>query len=94
MPCIQPDRLQGASSTLKIAVLDLKDDSNTKNQSEHKKFCSINVQLSRLQSLDGLYLLQKIDMKDVRFRPHEGLRAEMERLHKLEKETIATWTRE
>jgi len=85
-------KVQG--STLKIAILDLKDESNAKNQSEHKKFCSINVQLSRLQSLDGLYLLQKIDMKDVRFRPHEGLRAEMERLHKLEKETIATWTRE
>ena len=44
-------------STLNAAVFDLKDDSTAKGQNEHKKFCSMYVQLSRLQSLDGLHLL-------------------------------------
>lgn len=82
-------KVQG--STLKTAVLDLKDDPTARGQTEHKKFCSMYVQLSRLQSLDRLYLLQAIDMKDLRFRPHEGLLAEMERLHQLEEETIRAW---
>ena len=82
-------KVQG--STLKTGVIDLKDDPTAKGQDAHKKFCSINVQLSRFQSLDGLHLLQEIDMKDLRFRPHHGLLAEMERLHKLEAETIRAW---
>jgi len=85
-------KVQG--STLKIAVLDLKDDPTAKGQSEHKKFCSMYVQLSRTQSLAGLHLLQKLDMKDLQFRPHDGLLAEMERLHELEDETIRPWTRQ
>jgi len=71
-------KAQGA--TLKTAVLDLKDDPTAKGQTEHKKFCSMYVQLSWLQSLDGLYLLQAIDIKDLRFLPHEDLLAEMERI--------------
>ena len=85
-------KVQG--STLTTAVLDLKDDPTTKGQDEHKKFCSRYVQLSRLQSEIGLYLLQEIDMNDLRFHPHHNLLAEMERLHTLEQETIATWTRQ
>jgi len=80
-------------STLTTAVLDLKDDPSAKGQDEHKKYCSIYVQLSRLRSLDGLYLLQEIEMKDLRFRPANGLLAEMERLQKLERETMAAWTK-
>jgi hypothetical protein len=79
--------------TLTTAVLDLKGDPSGKGQNEHKTFCSMYVQLSRLRSLEGLHLLQEIDMKDLRFRPHNGLVAEMERLHKLDEETIAAWTR-
>ena len=52
-------KVQGA--TLKIAVLDLKGDPSAKGQDSHKKFCSMVVQLSRPQSLAGLYLLQKLD---------------------------------
>ena len=85
-------KVQG--STLTTAVLDLKNDPTAKGKDEHKKFCSIYVQLSRLQAGIGLYLLQKIDMNDLRFRPHEGLLAEMERLRKLEEETITAWMRE
>jgi hypothetical protein len=78
-------------STLTTAILDLKDDPNAKGQSEHKKFCSIYVQLSRLQTQHRLHLLQKISMEDLRFRPDDGLLAEMERLYKLENETMAAW---
>src|SRR5256714_11478592 len=63
-------KIQGA--TLKTAVLDLKDDPSAKGQDMHKKFCSMLVQLSRPQSLDGLYLLQTLEMKDLRFRPHRS----------------------
>jgi len=84
-------KIQG--STLPIAILDLKDDPSIKGQSEHRKFCSLYVQLSRLRSLAGLYLLQAIDMKDLRFRPDDGLLAEMDRLQKLELETLAAWRR-
>jgi len=85
-------KVQG--STLTTAILDLKNDPTTKGQDEHKKFCSGYVQLSRLQSEIGLYLLQEIDMNDLRFHPHNSLLAEMERLHTLEQETIAAWTRQ
>jgi hypothetical protein len=80
------------SLTLLIAILDLKNDPTTKGQDEHTKFCSLYVQLSRLQSESGLYLLRKIDMKDLQLRPHDGLLAEMERLQGLEEKTIASWT--
>jgi hypothetical protein len=82
-------KIQG--STLITAILDLKDDPTIKGQSRHKKFCSLYVQLSRLRSLDGLYLLQKIDMRDLQFHPDDGLLAEMERLRILEQQTLAAW---
>ena len=85
-------KVQG--STLKTAVLDLKNDPSARGQDKHKKFCSMYVQLSRLRSLSGLHLLQRIDMSDLEFRPHEGLVAEMERLHELEQETIVSWARQ
>jgi hypothetical protein len=59
-------KVQG--STLTTAVLDLKDNRTAKGQDGHKKYYSTYVQLSRLQSLDGLHLLQKIDIEDLRFR--------------------------
>jgi len=85
-------KIQG--STLIKAILDLKDNSSLKGQNSHKKFCSLYVQLSRLRSLNGLHLLQKIDMKDLQFCPDDALLAEMERLRTLEQETIAAWEKE
>jgi hypothetical protein len=78
--------------TLTTAVLDLKDDPTSKGKDHHKKYCFIYVQLLRLWSLAGLYLLQKINMEDLRFQPDQQLLKEMERLQKLERETIAAWT--
>ena len=79
-------KVQG--STLTTAVLDLKDDPAAKGQDHHKKYCSTYVQPSQLQSLDGLYLLQRIDMDDLRFRPDGRLLLEMKRLCALEQETM------
>ena len=80
--------------TLTTAVLDLKNDPTAKGQDGHKKYCSMYVQLSRLRSLDGLHLLQEIDMNDLQFHPNDGLLAETKRLRTLEQETIAAWTRQ
>lgn len=79
------------SSTLSSAVLDLKDDRSAKGKDSHNKFTSRNVQLSRLQSYSGVNLLQKIDIDDLRFRPDDRLLVEMERLEKLEHDTLAAW---
>jgi hypothetical protein len=87
--CLTDYRTQ--SLTLPTAILDLKDDPSMKGQDEHKKFCSNYVQLSRPQSLDGTHLLRKIDMSDLRFRPHSRLVAEVERLRALEQNTMAAW---
>ena len=82
-------KVQG--STLTKAVLDLKDNPTRKGQDRHKKFCSMYVQLSRLQSLEGLYLLQKIQMSDLQFSPDSRLLTEMERLKRLQQETVTAW---
>jgi hypothetical protein len=78
--------------TLTTAVLYLKDDPTAKGQDGYREYCSMYVELSRLRSLDGLHLLQEVDMNDFLFRLNNCLLAEMERLCALEQETIAAWT--
>jgi hypothetical protein len=87
--CLTDYKVQG--STLTTAILDIKDDPTIRGQDRHKKYCSTYVQLSRLRSLKGLHLLQKIEMKDLRFGPEPRLLSEMQRLQELEKETIDAW---
>jgi hypothetical protein len=82
-------KVQG--STLEAAILDLKDDPTIRGQDRHRKYCSMYVQLSRLRSSKGLHLLHKLDMQDLRFTPDPRLITEMQRLQKLEEETIAAW---
>lgn len=82
-------KIQG--STLTMAILDLKNDPASKARDHHKKYCSIYVQLSRPRSLDGLDLLQRIEMRDLQFSPDRRLLAEMERLKGLQRETVAAW---
>ena len=82
-------KVQGA--TLAAAILDLKNDPTIRGRDRHQKFCSLYVQLSRLQSSKGLCLLQKLDMADIQFGPDPRLSTELERLRELEKETIAAW---
>jgi hypothetical protein len=79
------------ASTLTTAVLDLKNDPTARGQDGHKKYCSTYVQLSRLRSLHGVHLLQRIDMQDLRFQPDDQLKVEMARLYTLQQETMASW---
>jgi hypothetical protein len=88
--CLTEYKVQGL--TLPAAILDLKDDPTICGLDHHRKYCSLNVQLlSRIQSSKGLHLLQKLDMKDLQFRPDPQLLTEMKRLKQLEKETITAW---
>jgi hypothetical protein len=87
--CLTDYKVQG--STLTSAILDLKVNPKAPGQDHHKKFCSTYVQLSRLRSLRGLHLLQKIEIKDLRFRPDPQLLDEMRRLQDLERDTINSW---
>ncbi len=90
-PAFSPTDYTVQDSTLTAAVLDLEDNSSAKGQDGHKKYWSIYVQLSRLQSLDGLHILQSIDMEDLRFRPDDRLLIEIERHKANERKTIAAW---
>lgn len=85
-------KVQG--STLTTAVLDLKHDPSARGQDGHKKYCSTYVQLSRLRSLHGLHLLQRLDMEDLAFRPDARLIVEMARLCTLQQETMASWRKQ
>jgi hypothetical protein len=87
--CLTDYKVQG--STLSNAILDIKDYGTGTGKNSHKKFTSIYVQFSRLQSFHGVYLLQEIGLNDLRFRPDDRLLAEMERLTTLERDTIAAW---
>lgn len=82
-------KVQG--STFTEAILDLKNDPTRRGWDAHRKYCSIYVQLSRLRSLDGLLLLQKISMEDIKFAPDARLLFEIKRLQSLQEKTIAIW---
>ncbi|KAF4210355.1 hypothetical protein CNMCM5878_004518 [Aspergillus fumigatiaffinis] len=82
-------KVQG--STLDSAILDLRDDPTIRGRDRHQKFCSTYVQLSRLRSLEGLHLLQQIEMKDLQFEPDPRILAEMQKLQELQRTTIEEW---
>jgi hypothetical protein len=87
--CLTDYKVQG--STLTSAILDLKDDPTLRGLDRHRKYCSTYVQLSRLRSSTGLYLLRRLEMEDLQFTPDSQLIFEMRRLQRLEQETIRTW---
>jgi hypothetical protein len=82
------------SQTLTEALLDLRDDKTIRGRDPHRKFCSFIVQLSRIRSLDGLHLLQPIQMSDLNLQPHEDMLSEMARLKSLESQTLESWETE
>ncbi|KAJ6125948.1 hypothetical protein N7471_010441 [Penicillium samsonianum] len=87
--CLTDYKVQG--STLSAAILDLKNGTARRGQDSHRKYCSLYVQLSRLQSFHGLHLLEKISFDDLRFSPDPDLIVEMDRLRALEAKTLAAW---
>jgi hypothetical protein len=58
----------------------------------HKNYTSLNVQLGRIRSLDGLWLREPIQLADVQSKPDPALHVEVERLRVLEEQTIRLWT--
>lgn len=54
-------------------------------------FPNILRPLSRLRSFQGLLLLEKITLNDLRFSPGPELIMEMDRLRALEAKTLAAW---
>lgn len=67
-------KVQGA--TFRTAVLDLHRKSNSGSGGLHKKFCSTHVQLSHLQTLNGVQLLQSIMLEDIESKPDPKLQEE------------------
>lgn len=84
-------KVQG--STYRIAVLDLHRSSRDRyRESPHQRYCSVYVQLSRLTSLDGLWLLEPITLNDIDNKMHPELHEEDLRLEGLAAETMRSWT--
>ena len=79
-------KVQGLS--LKIAVLDMKAEPC---RAKHERYTSNNVLLGRLETSEGVYLLQRIEMSDLLYRPGPPLLTEIKRLRELEKETLSRW---
>jgi hypothetical protein len=87
--CLTDYKVQGA--TLPSAILDLKDNHKNRAGDSHRKYCSTYVQLSRLRSLEGLHILQPLEMTDLQHGPDPQLLDEIKRLRALERETIRAW---
>jgi hypothetical protein len=48
-------------------------------------------QLGRLETSEGVHLLEKIEMSDLLFKPDPRLLAEMDHIRELERLTLARW---
>jgi hypothetical protein len=79
-------------STYRIAMLDLCQQSTAcKNESTHKKYCSVYVQLTRLQSREGVRLLQPITLRDLNNKMNPELHNEDNRLQQIAAATMRLW---
>jgi hypothetical protein len=83
-------KVQG--STYEAVTLDLHRQSITsKDGSSHKRYCSCYVQLTRVPSLQNLFLLQRITLNDVNGKPDKLLLVEDERIAQLAAFTEVAW---
>ena len=57
----------------------------------HKQYCSTYVQLSRVKSFQGLYLLRPVTLSDLNAKPDALLVQEDERIAKLARSTEIAW---
>lgn len=53
-----------------MALLDLQRSNKTTKCGVHKRFCSTYIQLSRLQTLEGVQLLEQIELEDINNKSH------------------------
>jgi hypothetical protein len=84
--CLTQYKVQGLS--LKNAILQLNAEPR---RTEHEKCTSNYVQLGRLETSEGVHLLEKIEMSDLLFKPDPRLLAEMNHIRELERLTLARW---
>ncbi len=69
-------------------------ENRSKDNRNHRKWASLNVQLGRVRSLNGttpgggLWLLNEITLDDTTYRPNTTLCSEIERLERLEEATL------
>jgi hypothetical protein len=79
-------------STFDIVIVDLHwQDTGSKLDSSHKRYCSANVQLTRTRSLQGLYLLQRVTLTDLKNKPDKLLVVEDQRIADLARSTEIAW---
>lgn len=69
--------------TFESVVLDLQQKSKKRRRENHKRFCFTYVQLSRLQILQGVFLLEKINFDNINNKSHLALQAKDNRLEVL-----------
>src|SRR5436190_10690058 len=61
--------------TYRKAVLELSRQSQARgDNAEHQRYCSFNVQVSRLQSEESVQLLQPLTLRDINYQMHPQLR--------------------
>ncbi len=77
-------------ATFKMAILDLQCGNCTTDES-HRAFYSTYIQLSRLQSLNGMQLLQIISLKDIDNKPNLCLEQSNAELDVLSRNTLGSW---
>lgn len=75
-----------------MAILDLRRDNKTAKYGVHKKFCSIYVQLSQLQTLKGVQLLEQIELEDINNEPHPKLLEASQLFDNISAQTQLSWT--
>ena len=66
---------------------------NGKTGSSHQQYCSNNVQLTRVRTIEDLFLLRPVTLKDLSCKPHHLLLAEDQRLEALAISTDIAWNR-
>ena len=83
-------KVQG--STYDAVTLDLhRHNISSKDGSSHKRYCSCYVQLTRVRSLQDLFLLQPVTLKDLSGKPDKLLMVEDQRIAQLAMSTEIAW---
>ena len=83
-------KVQG--STYDAVTLDLhRQNTSSKDGSSHKRYCSSYVQLTRVRSLQDLFLLQPVTLKDLSAKPDKLLVVEDQRIAQLAMSTEIAW---
>ena len=81
------------SLTCDAVTLDLhRKNTERRDLSSHKIYCSVYVQLSRVRSLQDLYLLQALTLEDLKNKPDKLLILEDQRLARLAESTRIAWS--